>query len=141
VGSAFTATNGTYKVTGLHANSTGYVVCAVPTSFSSSTTAAPATGWAAHCYNDVAWSGAGTPPGTKLPLSAGQNRTGINIGLPVGGEISGTTYDGAGTSNLAADVNVEVFTAGGKFVFGSNSSDSSGAYSVKGLTPGNYTVC
>lgn len=148
-GSAQTNSTGHYKVTSLPASAKGYVVCAQPPSFSGSPTP-PATGWAPRCNrgtSDVAWNGVSVPAGAKRwPLAAGQNRTGVNIGLHAGGEITGTVYDGPTTSTPAGGVFVDLYTAGGRFVT-STSSAGDGTYSFTGVSPASassttgYTVC
>jgi len=138
-GAASTDATGKYTVTGLPASSTGYVVCA-SASFASSPTPTPGTGWAPRCYTDVAWNGLAVPTSAhKLPLSAGQKRTGVNIALRVGGGIAGTTTQFGGSTPVP-NVNVEVFTTTGHLVT-SNITSFDGTYSVNSLSPGNYVVC
>ena len=137
-GSTTTNASGFYKVSNLRASSTGYVVCAEGDSVSSPTP--PATGWAPRCFDDVAWSGVGVPgSATRIPLSAGQDKSGKNIALPDGGAISGTATD-AGTLAGAGNVSVRVFNGNGKEV-GSASTAFDGTYTVTGLNAGSYTVC
>ena len=138
----FASTDGTgkYTVTGLPASSTGYVVCASG-SFASSTTPTPGTGWAPRCYTDVAWNGVSVPSTAhKLPLSAGQKRTGVNIALHVGGAVSGTTMQFGGTTPVTG-ASVQVFTTGGRLVTSTASSFADGTYTIKSLSPGKYVVC
>jgi hypothetical protein len=133
---------GHYKVGGLRASSTGYVVCAQAPTFSSDPVM-PATGWASRCYNGAAWLG-GKPPASakKLPLAAGQNRTGVDIALPVGGAISGTVSDAADPSKHPFAI-VSVYTSAGELVNTGFVSPSDGSYTVTGLTPTStgYVVC
>lgn len=139
-GSAVTDVNGHYRVGGLRAYSAGYVVC-VRGDSASSTVATPTSGWAPRCYVDVPWSGLGVPSTAKrLPLSAGQNRTGINVALRLAGEIDGTTFQ-FGSTTPATNVTVKVFTTGGRLVTLTTSDFSTGTYSVKNLPPGQYDVC
>ena len=139
-GGTSTDANGKYNVTGLPASSTGYVVC-VNASFAASTTPTPTTGWAPRCYVDAAWSGIGVPSAAhKLPLSAGQKRTGVNIAVHVGGAIAGTTTQ-FGSSTPVPSVIVKVFTTSGHLVTTAFTSFVDGTYSVKSLSPGNYVVC
>ncbi|HVU91557.1 MAG TPA: carboxypeptidase-like regulatory domain-containing protein, partial [Jatrophihabitans sp.] len=60
VTSTSTDAAGHYKVGGLRASSTGYVVCAEQPGFSIDPVM-PATGWASRCYKGAAWTG-GKPP-------------------------------------------------------------------------------
>ena len=142
VGSASTDSSGHYVVGGLHANSTGYVVCVNPDFAFSSTTTTPTTGWAPRCYPDVAWNGLAPPGGaTRLPLSAGQHRTGIDIAVHVGGAISGAALDFDAATGISG-ATVKVFTPGGALVTTTSTSfDGSGSYTVTGLSPANYVVC
>lgn len=142
VNSATTDNSGAYKVTGLKANATGYVVCAEATYVFTPTP--PATGWAPHCFANANWDGSSTIPAaaTKVPLSAGQNKTGINVTLPVGGAVSGTVTVRPSTNG--ASVSVKIFNANTHqyVTSGSSSSYSSGSYQVTGLAGGySYIVC
>jgi hypothetical protein len=142
VGGTSTDAAGHYKVGGLRASSTGYVVCAEAPSFSIDPVM-PATGWASRCYNGAAWIG-GKPPAsaTKLPLAAGQNRTGIDIALLVGGAVSGTVTDAADAGTHPFTI-VSVYTTSGALVTTGFTSPSDGSYTVTGLTPSatGYVVC
>lgn len=141
-GSTTTDAAGRYKVDGLRASSTGYVVCAESPTFSVTPTM-PATGWASRCYNGVAWPGGKPPAGaTKLPLAAGQNRTGVNIALPVGGAIAGTITE-AGAAGTHPFTIVHVYTTGGALVGTGFTDTGDGSYTVTGLTPSatGYVVC
>jgi hypothetical protein len=141
IGTAVTDATGHYNVSDLRASSTGYVVC-VSGNSATSVTPTPATGWAPRCHTDVAWTGVGVPSAaTKVPLSAGQNKTGIDIALHVAGEIDGTTFVFGG-STPALGIPVYVYTTGGRFLTSTSSSYVDGSYSIKNLSaPGNYIVC
>lgn len=141
VTSAFTASDGTYKASSLQRNSTGYVVCAKTTTGTSSVTPRPDPGgWAPRCYQTAPWNGANVPAGaTKVPLSAGQDKTGVDIALVVGGEISGSLLVGGGPAT-ANGVGVFLFTAGGREIAENNY--AFGTYSFTGLAPQfQYVVC
>ena len=142
VGSAATDSSGHYVVSNLRANTTGYVVCVNPGFAFSGTTSTPPTGWAPRCYPDVAWNGLAPPGGaTRLPLSAGQHRTGVNIAVHVGGAISGAALDFNAATGISG-ATVKVFTPGGALVTTTSTSfDGSGSYTVTGLSPANYVVC
>jgi hypothetical protein len=145
--STTTDATGHYSFSNVRPNSTGYVVCAKASSSTFSTTPTPATGWAPRCYADAAWSGYsyGAPPSaaTKLPLSAGQDRTHINFALRVGGKISGTVTQ-YGTATTLPGIPVQVFTATGRSLI-SSYTQGDGTYSVTGLSPvsstSGYIVC
>ena len=141
VGSASTDSSGHYAVNNLRPNSTGYIVCVNPAfAFSSGTTSTPATGWAPRCYPDVAWNGLAPPAGaTKLPLSSGQHRSGIDIAVHVGGAISGTALDFDAATPISGST-VKVFTPGGALVTTSSTSFD-GTYTILGLSPASYVVC
>jgi len=145
VGGTETATNGTYTVSNLPVNSTGYVVCAKTndSTFSGTTATPNPGGWAPRCYKvstGTAWNGVNVPSGaTRLSISAGQHRSGIDIALQVGGEISGNLFIGAGPAT-ASNITVFLFTSGGKEI--TESGFQSGTYSFSGLAPEfSYKVC
>ncbi|MFN2559923.1 MAG: hypothetical protein ABR571_01325 [Jatrophihabitans sp.] len=142
VGDATTDAAGRYKVGNLQANATGYVVCAkAVASTSSATVSTPATGWAPRCYPGVSWNGSNSPAAaaTRLPLLAGQDRTGINITLRVGARISGTAFRGS-TSTRLASVRVLVFTLAHRGV-ATVTTSLDGTYRVPRLAPASYIVC
>lgn len=135
-----TDASGHYTLSNLPANGTGYVVCADSNSSTSSTspTVTAPTGWAPRCYKSANWNG-GTLPGgtTRLPLTNGQHRTGINVALPLGGKIAGKVTAVAGGP---VSTGVSIFDTRGVQV-GFAYSDGTGAYSVTGLMAGSYKVC
>jgi hypothetical protein len=140
-GSASTDGSGNYTVSGLRASASGYVVCATGEEASSNVVTTPTTGWAPRCHADAPWDGAEPPAGaTKVPLSGGQDATGIDIALRVGGEIAGTVFVSAG-STPAPGVLVKLYTAGGSFIASTTSDVSTGVYSFTGLSSASYTVC
>lgn len=133
---ASTAADGSYTIGNLRPGS-GYTVCVSGASVVNPVP--PPTGFAPRCFGDVAWNGQRVPAGaTKFALSAGQNKGGVDIALRDGGEIDGTTYQGAGTGSPANGVTVDVYTPGGAFVA---SGFAFPGYTVKNLSAGNYIVC
>ncbi|HZC74136.1 MAG TPA: carboxypeptidase regulatory-like domain-containing protein [Jatrophihabitans sp.] len=144
VASALTNSTGNFKVTHLPASSKGYVVCARSFPSTSSSVAAPLTGWAPRCNVDVAWTTVGVPAAAKRwAIGAGRwSRTRVNVALPVGGEITGTTYAGSGTTSPEGSIIVELFTSGGRLIT-QDVSGGHGRYSFSGLTPKSnfYVVC
>jgi 5-hydroxyisourate hydrolase-like protein (transthyretin family) len=140
-----TSKTGAYRFALLTPNRAGYVVCVATTNGDDGTS--PSTGWAPECYKHAAWpSPRRLPPGVRrVPLTARQHKT-INLALPAGGEISGVTYAGDGTTQ-ANCIDVSVFTARGHWVASTyHGADSCGAsYSFTGLTPSttgvHYIVC
>lgn len=144
IDSTATDSSGHYKFSHLAANSTGYAVCASAGSGTfSATTTTPDTGWAPRCHTDVAWNGLGLPgTANKLPLSTGQNRTGINVALHVGGEISGTVNTSGVKTTTISGATVYLFTATGHLM-NTTGSSFDGTYSFKGVAPSatGYLVC
>jgi hypothetical protein len=137
--SASTNATGHYKFTNLPP-STSYVVCAtgkyvfIPTP--------PATGWAPRCHTDAGWNGVTSSvpaAATRISLTAGQDKTGQNVALHVGGEIDGFVFVSGGTTP-APNVNVFIYTTGGKEVAYAYSAFD-GSYSVNSLAPATYIVC
>jgi hypothetical protein len=141
VNSTSTSSTGAYLVKNLVAGT--YVVCTLPSSAFSGSVSTPDTGWAPRCYKTAAWKGGALPSGaTKFALSAGQHKTGVNIAVHVGGAISGTTFQGGG-STPATGITVDLFTAGGAFLKSTSSGFGDGTYTFTGLVPasGGYVVC
>lgn len=68
----------------------------------------------------------------KLPLSAGQNRTGVNIALNAGGTISGTAFKSDGTT-AATNVTVDVYTTSGGRLARTSSDFAADTYSLANL--------
>lgn len=142
-----TRSDGTYNAPFLPVSSTGYVVCARMDPFTTTISTTPTPdpgGWAARCYNTTggaAWNQSDVPSdATKLPIGAGQRRSGIDIALPVGGEISGDLFIGAGPAT-AAGIDVYLFTAGGEKIT-TETWHESDTYSLTGLAPKfGYKVC
>jgi hypothetical protein len=136
---------GAYKFSNLKANATGYIVCAKAGEDTFSPTAVtPDTGWAPRCHTDVAWGGLGVPgTANKVPLSTGQNRTGINVALHVGGEISGTANTAGLKTTTLGFVVVDLYTSSGHFLTSTSSSFTDGTYEFKNLAPSTtgYIVC
>jgi hypothetical protein len=137
-GFATTSATGAYKITGLRANSTGYVVCALaPYGFTIS--GSPTYGWAPHCYNNRNWDGSSTvPTADKFPLSAGQQKSGINVTLPVGGSIAGAASVFGTANDAEAFVSVYNATTHKQVASGF----ANGPYAVSSLAGGySYIVC
>lgn len=133
--SGFTDGTGHYEIDGLFAKS--YAVC-VGGSFVFTNSA---TGFLGKCYGGAAFNGSTVPSGaTLVTLSAGQHRTGINIGLAKAAAISGKVTKPNGTAFPNVSVYAHNRSSGLNF-FGFTT--STGAYSVKGLTAAakGYTVC
>jgi hypothetical protein len=133
-----TDASGHYTFDHLRAGS-GFAVCASADVAFGPTP--PATGWAPRCHTDVAWNGLGLPAAaTTFSLTAGQDRTGVGVGLRPGGEIDGTVL-AFGGSVPTSSVEVGVYTQGGTLVATTSSGAGDGTYSVRGLSPATYDVC
>jgi hypothetical protein len=140
-GQVSTDSLGHYSLGNLPASTVGYTVCALGTFATSGVTPTPGTGWAPRCYTDVPWNGLVPPSAaTHIPISSGQHRTGVNITLQIGGQVSGTVYV-YNFLDPARDVQVKLFTTGGKQVMSTYSDSEDGTYSLKSLSPGSYVVC
>jgi hypothetical protein len=139
VGYAYTGSDGTYTVPNLTASRAGYVVCFAANSAGG--TGAPATGYRRVCYKQQAWDG-GKPPAhaTKVRVKAGKTSKGINAALSAGGAISGTITNAVSHSALQG---VTVTVSASAQQVGAGYTDSSGKYTVTGLTPSTtgYVVC
>jgi hypothetical protein len=126
------ATAGHYQIDGLDAGS--YAVCMPATS----TGGGP--GYRGRCWKNAAFDGA-VPSGAALvSLGSGEQRTGIDLTLPLAAAISGTVRSPGGTGLDNVDVTVHNLTTG------TNSGDLSragGVYVVKRLGPSakGYRVC
>ena len=126
-GSATTAADGSYTVTGLAAG-TDYQVC-----FDSSLAAggsSDATGYVAQCYNNQP---TGTP--TPVTVTADATMTGISAALADGGAISGTVTDAAGTHHGLANVTVDVSSASSGVYVGTVTA-ANGSYTITSLPAG-----
>jgi hypothetical protein len=140
VGATATASDGTYRVSGLGASATGYRVC-FDASFA--TGGASTTGYVSKCYKTAVWNTNGPPPAgtTAVPVSAGKAVIGINAALATAGSVAGKVT-AATTGGGLGNVSVVVFDSNRTLVaLGSTSSD--GTYSVLGLPPSatGYSVC
>jgi hypothetical protein len=128
--STVTGNGGTYELRSLPASANGYSVCADP-----SGTNAGSTGYRPRCYNDVAWSGGSFPAGaTKVNVSLGQVKPGVNIKLAPGAAISGKVTE-AGSGHPLSGSGILVFSAAGK-ILGSTSANARGKFALKGLPAG-----
>ncbi len=128
-----TATNGTWKASGLRAG-TDYRVCFTD-SGNSTGGAGAATGYLDECWNNQPSGSAGTP----VSVTAGTTHTNVNAQLAAGGRVTGTVTNGA-----AAPVQgVFVYVSGsGSGFSGSAVTASNGTYSVRSLPAGtDYQVC
>jgi hypothetical protein len=138
-GSGFSDGNGHYFVGGLKASATGYAVC-VSGLFASG--GASATGYLGRCYKTAAWNGSLPLPSGRVlvPLTPGQDVTGINIHLPSAAAIAGKVTSPSGTALNGVSIVARNRNSGARF-FGFTS--STGAYKVRGLTAASkgYTVC
>jgi Carboxypeptidase regulatory-like domain len=137
-----TNASGGYQFTQLKPNATGYRVCARAIDGTVEQPTTPPGGWAPFCWSGVSWNGV-PPPGaaTKIPISPGQNKIGVDIALPRGGGVSGTLFKSDGTTP-AAGVFVAVFTPSGGLL-GSATSGPAGTYTIIDLRPSmtGYPVC
>ena len=93
--------------------------------------------FAAQYYDGVA-EPAGLPAATPITLAAGATRTGVDASLTGGGSITGRVLDGAGAP--AAGVHVDAHTDGGALVTRSARTDSTGTYTITGLSSGSYQL-
>ena len=141
-----TDATGQYSFTNVTPDSTGYLVCVLPLSFvGSASTASPDPGWAPRCHADAAWDGGLDLPSDsmRVPVGAGQHRTGVDIALHPGGTITGTVTDDADTPKPLGGVDVYLYTSSGDYLtYATTSSD--GSYSFTGLLPApsaGYRVC
>jgi IPT/TIG domain/Carboxypeptidase regulatory-like domain len=124
VGSATTAANGSYTVTGLP-SATDYKVC-FDGSAATGGSSDP-TGYVDQCY---------TP--TPVTVTVGATTTGINAALAGGGAMSGTVTDAGGTHHGLAPVRVTARIAGANEYAWTG---ADGTWSMTGLSAGTYYVC
>ena len=134
-GTATTATDGSYDLTGLAAGSTDVCFDASAATGGSST-----TGYADQCWDGAAWDGI---PGditgaTSVDVVGGAATTGIDARLAEAGGVSGTVTV-SGASGIAGVV-VEVIDAAGT-PLGSATTGTNGSYTVGGLAAGSVDVC
>ena len=127
---ALTEQDGTYTVAGLAAGS--YQVCF----HSHGASGASATGYLDECYADQP---PNTTSATPVAVSLGQTSAGVDAALAVAGAITGLVTDPGNAA--VADIDVKVWVHGASQLEGTGRSDSSGAYTAKGLPTGSYTVC
>jgi hypothetical protein len=140
-----TDANGHFKFDDLFGSSSGYRVCARATTETTRSSGTPTGGWAPRCYVDGAWDGASAPVNaTKVPLMAGENRTGVKVTLRRGGGVSGTVFKFRlhGAARLG-NIPVFVFKPNGKRLGATISSHADGTYSITNLPPSadGYIVC
>lgn len=129
---------GHYTLANVPASATGYTVCADGAYAFSGVTPTPR---APRCYNDVPWNGVTVPnAAARLPLTTGQHRTGIDIALQIGGQISGTVYV-YNFLDPALNVKVTLFTTSGRELAATYSDPTDGTYALQNISPGSYVVC
>jgi hypothetical protein len=124
LGSVSTNSQGQYSFAGLSTGS--YYVRTV------------ATGYITQLYSGIACVSCSVTSGTAVSVTQPNTTSGVNFALSPGATISGRVTD-AGTSAGIANAYVYVYTSSGSQV-GGVYTDSSGAYSVTGLTTGSYYV-
>jgi hypothetical protein len=143
LGHATSDLNGNYAFTQLRPSSVGYVVCV--SGLFAIGALVPATGWESRCHSATLWNGPGfAVPGsaTRVTLTAGQQRSGIDITLDPAGGIAGTIYSGDSTGfPVLETVQVKAFTLSGRLVGSAPSSPGDASYTLPGLNPGTYVVC
>ena len=127
---ALTEQDGTYTVASLAAGS--YQVCF----YAQDTSGASATGYLDECHADQP---PHTSSATPVAVSIGQTSTGVDAALAVAGAITGLVTDSSSAPVPSADI--KVWVHGASQFAGAGHSDSSGAYTAKGLPTGSYTVC
>lgn len=125
-GQADTQSDGTYRVVGIPAGST--TLCFDP-AFTNGTSP---TGYLSECYDNVP--NGGTP--TTFPLTAGENKTGMDADLATAGAISGKVTHTNGTAYPDATV-----TACGTITCAGGTSGVNGAYQINGLATDDYHIC
>jgi len=125
---AVTGPDGTYTVTGLVEDT--YGVC-----FSTEGSAgASPTGYLDECYdNQPPYYPDGTP--TPVAVALGQISSGIDAALEAAGAITGRVTDGHGVPLV--DVAVSLHSRDAVVDY----TDSTGAYTMKGLATGSYFIC
>ncbi len=129
-GTGFTATDGSYLITGLPAGS--YVI-----QFSQCGVAA-GPGYVQQYYTGQPGGASSYGAAGLVVVTAGATTTGIDASMVEGGAISGTVTAAAGGGAIAG-ICVTATSATGIWA-GSTQSLSDGTYSLSGLTPGAYTV-
>jgi hypothetical protein len=94
-------------------------------------------GFVDELYDNIACVSCIPTTGTPITVTAGATTSGINFALVAGGRISGTVTDAA-TSAPLANIDVEIYNAGGAFIT-RGTTNSSGIYtSETGLPGGTY---
>jgi len=133
-GSAMTAPDGSYIVTGLAA-AADYQVCFYPHGGTGGSS--DAFGYLDQCYNNQPTSGTPTP----VTVTLGATTTGINSALAFAGAVSGTVTDAGGTHHGLAGIWVNVSSAS-TGDSGGTTTAADGSYTVTGLPAGtDYQVC
>ena len=127
VKNGFTASDGTYSVSGLPAGN--YVA----RTFVSST-----LNYVDEVWDNITCLNCSVTTGTPISVTAGATTPGINFALVPGGTISGTVTD-TGTSAVLNSINVQIFTSTGALAKNAFT-NTSGVFSVTGLPAGTYYV-
>jgi len=136
LGTATTASNGTYTVAGLATGT--YDVCF---DGSTATGGISTTGYLDQCYGGAAGGGQSFADFfglTGVPVTVGSAATGIGASLIAGGAITGTVADSSGHG--LGGVAVDLFEGGGGEI-SSATTGPDGTYSVTGVAAGAYDVC
>lgn len=81
---------------------------------------------------------AGAGQAKAIPVTTGQAVPNIDATLTAGGSLTGTVLDKAGKP--AANAFIQAYTPDGSLVTRSASTDTTGKYTLRGLTTGSYTI-
>jgi Carboxypeptidase regulatory-like domain len=135
--SVTTAADGTYAVSGLAAG-TDYQVWFYPAGATGGSF--DALGYLDQAYDNQRPMFGDTP--TPVTVTEGATTTAINAALAVGGAITGTVTDAAGTRHGLAGVSVRVEIPSNGNYYGSAVTAADGSYAVQGMPAGtDYQVC
>ena len=135
--SVTTAADGTYAVSGLAAG-TDYQVWFYPAGATGGSF--DALGYLDQAYDNQQPMFGDTP--TPVTVTEGATTTAIDAVLAVGGAITGTVSDAAGTRHGLAGVSVRVEIPSNGNYYGSAVTAADGSYTVKGMPSGaDYQVC
>ena len=135
VGSASTAPDGTYALTGLPTGT--FDVCFDGSNASGGTSAA---GYLDQCYAGSAWNGIGSDitGATSVTVTAGSSRAGVGASLVASAAVSGTVTD-TGDHPLAGAFAFVLDDSGAEM--GGTITGADGTYTVGDLPAGSYHVC
>jgi 5-hydroxyisourate hydrolase-like protein (transthyretin family) len=136
--------NGHYHFVGLPASKRGYVVCARDIETQQAATPGGRTGYAPRCTGNTRWTGSAeaVPQGAKhTPLGAHESRAGVDLRLPVGGEIAGKVTD-ASSGHALFGASITLFDHSGHVVTEGDSRQSESGFRFTGLAASSgYYVC